>query len=238
MKKDIQPLQVNEAKQRSQQIFPILFDDIWIMLLSLTLVEAANDLLLKTRFQQPSEYEDTIKVVINTLLISSVLNVSRIFDVNPNKTYDSQDKASIPVLMYLLERPDVRNAVAVDSCAPRERALSGLDTMLGIYKDAKEKKQFQDAHHRIKAFRNHRLAHHLFEKSQDNPPLISDIFLLATVARPIAEQIYIIKYGEVRELLTEEAIIKQTDTAFWTKAFSAALCTDTDVEVPDTMCGS
>jgi AbiU2 len=91
----------------------MLRGDVETALLSHAAMEAANDTIPKGMAGAYSDFVDTYNAVQNALALKLAMDLARIFDCSEGGRYppEEQDKASIPVLGALLQRPDVQNGL-------------------------------------------------------------------------------------------------------------------------------
>lgn len=236
MVKQRPPLPTEEALRRTLRITSLLAQDTWYALRVRAALHAANDVIWEKDFNNPARFGDTYNVVQNSLALSVALTLARLFDISSTNRYsiEEQDKASIPVLANLMMRPDVQDAVAETARGWHPDLHRGaelgesdcrqaISTALTLYGTLDKSTDHQEALIRLRDFRTHRLAHHLFDTPPADLPRFDDLDLLANCARDFARSAVLAVEGKDRDIGYEEEIKRRTDRQFWDIGLSAAL---------------
>jgi hypothetical protein len=122
-------MNTEEALRRVRLITPMLRDEVRTAILSHAILEAANDTIPKGLGGVHTEYAPTFNAVQNALALKLALELARIFDLSASRgPPEEQDKASIPVLAALVERPDVQADLKRDAEENWFPGVSHIDT--------------------------------------------------------------------------------------------------------------
>ncbi|WP_091132731.1 hypothetical protein [Microvirga guangxiensis] len=224
--------------RRVEIIVPMLGDDIRYAIEIAETMEAANRIVPIGLEGREIKGASTYATIQNSLALKLALDVARIFDVSDNNIgLDRQDKASIPVLLHHLRKPEISAELirrsrlwaplpsyislpAEDTCkAAVELALKRADEL--------ETTKAANALKRVRQFRTCRLAHMLFGKEIDAYPLYDDLFMLLRIAKSISTAAFLAVEGEITIFAENKRRSRDQGEWFWRRVLDGLLITET-----------
>jgi hypothetical protein len=162
------------------------------------------------------------------------ITVARIYDIGP-RSKNKQDKASIPLLVHLLEQRRCQAVLKAraskwttglgmedvheDACA---RAIAGG---IDAYAALTGTLAGRDAVARLKHFRDRRLAHTL-RKEIDAAPRYDQLFLLVDTASQVFQHAQLAIDGKPSDIAVQKTEYRRQADAFWKPALKAAFSDD------------
>jgi hypothetical protein len=182
-------------------------------------MEAANRILPPGLEGHEIEYAGAYTTIHHALSLKLAIDIARIFDFGAGREPDKQDKASIPVLVHHLRKPEVAaefvrrsqswtNTPSQIALAPKAACQAAIDLIITSASEL-ETRKIIEALGRVRDLRNRRLAHMLFDKEPDPLPNYSDLFLLLKLARVIATPAVLAVEGEVALFVGNEQFARR-----------------------------
>jgi hypothetical protein len=197
--------------------------------------QAANDIVVE-KYKGGDRFEaHCYHSIMNSLALNLAITLARLFDAgsklrHPNK----RDVASIPLLLRLLRQKRCRRVLVerARSWPPKMPDLAetnaatcehAIQEALATYASLRRKPKGRKAVAALKEFRDKRLAHSLLV---DLKPKLETryghLFLLAYVARVVAESANLAITGRNIDMKGTEEEYRRRADAFWMPALSAA----------------
>jgi len=205
-----------------------VFRDVRIALSAEAVLEEGNAIVRKDPYKpRPSSYE----AVSNSLLINLAMSLARLFDEGTRHWHpDNRHTASIPMMLRLVQFPSVCEAVsrkarrwlpndfhlADDNEAACRKAIAKA---LAAYKSVAGNPAGRGLVKRLKNIRDARMAHNLPFKRQGSQPTYNGLFVLADVARVVADECRLAVHGMSQSLEDFEDIERRHGAEFWRAAF-------------------
>jgi hypothetical protein len=184
-------------------------------------------------FRQSLEYAGAYATIHHALSLKLATDIARIFDVGVGREPDKQDKASIPILVHHLGKPEVAaefvrrsqswtNTPSQIAVAPKAACQAAIDLVITSASEL-ETGKIAEALKRIRDLRNRCHAHMLFDKEPDPLPNYRDLFLLLKLARVIATPAVLAVEGEVVLFEGNEQFARRDAEQFWQRVLQGIL---------------
>jgi hypothetical protein len=227
-----------EAVRRVGAIVPMLADDIRHAISIAETMEAANRIVPPGLAGRDIEGADAYRVIEHSLAQKLALDVARIFDASGGRELDIQDKASIPVLIHHLRKPEVTTSLIAKTefwaPLPRRITLAPAEACQGAIALAIQRAavlatgETAEALTRVRQLRTRRLAHLLFDKEPDPLPRYADLFALLKTAQHIGTAAVLAVQGKVTVFKENRRISRDDAERFWEQVLKGILATNSD----------
>jgi hypothetical protein len=239
----IVPITTQEAVRRVQAIVPLVADDIRQSIEIAETMEAGNRIVPPGLNGREFDGASAYTVIHYSLALKLALDVARIFDVSGGRELDTQDKASIPVLMHHLRKPEVAAELIARAqfwdplptritLAPPEACKAAV--ALAIKRaDELVTGEAAEALGRVRQLRTRRLAHMLFDKEPDPLPRYRDLFLLLKAAQGIGTAAVLAVEGRLTVFKRNEQRARRNGEEFWGRTLRGILAETEDKDALD-----
>jgi hypothetical protein len=232
-KKRLVTITRDEAVRRVNAMTELLAQDVKSALWIRAAMEAANDEVV--RF--PDRHYDgaeTYNAVAQSLMIALAVSACRLFDQgirhrHPNK----RDVASIPLLLRLLRQKRCRDYF-IEKARHWTPHLDGteelnarscetaIDEAMQSYNSLVSSHLGRNAVERLKAMRDHRIAHSLMKASPHALPRYSELFRAVDNARDVVSNVLLAVQGISYDLKDFEEVHRTDADTFWKAALAGA----------------
>lgn len=219
-------LDVSVARFRSAAV--ALADEVRSGLATRAAMECANKLVADRYHGTVSFEAHTFNLVANALAMQLTMVVARIYDYSKRFPLVSQDKASLPVLIALLEQGDVQRRLIDEAgwAGARMKLPNMIQSVISDYKGHRLAPESDDAIKRVQSLRDQRLAHNLVPRLTnvvpEALPRYEDLDALLDPASDIVTKANLIATGHNVEFRDSEEEYKRQADSFWRKALAGA----------------
>ncbi|MBX9934776.1 MAG: hypothetical protein K2Y56_25235 [Methylobacterium sp.] len=218
-------MQTEKAVERVEAIVSLLLPDIKIAIGVCETMEAANDVVAHHLSDRHIEGIEAFNVVQHSLALKLAMDLARIFDVSFGRALDTQDKASIPILVHHLRKEEVAAELIQrarqwvpgwkdDRESDAEACRAAIDRMIERWDSMQSGEDFECLD-RIRELRTRRLAHNLVDKDPDPLPYYSDLFTLMAQATAIGTDAQFAVLGIPSGLQERVEFKREIAEVFW-----------------------
>jgi len=190
------------------------------------LMETANQEVQEKYKRKVSGAIEAYELVANSLVLRLVLIVSRLFDKSRGPI-QRQNKASLPVIAHLLGQKRIqRRAVlnAADWDKSGAVVIANASAFLKDFAKLRSSARFQASLRRVRAFRDHQVAHNILLEGQRmvELPIYDDVFALLGAACDLSAKASIVSGGRNASFRDHEQEYLRQAARFWPAALAGA----------------
>ena len=231
-------MQTEKAVERVEAIVSLLLPDIKIAIGVCETMEAANEVVAHHLSGRHIDGIEAFNVVQHSLAIKLTMDLARIFDVSQGRPLDTQDKASIPILIHHLRKERVA-AEFIERArqwipgwkkhqeSDAEACRAAIARVIERW-DMMQSGDVLVCLDRVRELRTRRLAHNLVDKDPDPLPFYSDLFTLMAQATAIGTDAQFAVLGNASDLQERVEHKREVAEVFW-RSVRAGL----ELESPD-----
>ena len=243
MTKKIKRLNLDEAVGRLDEMIRLVDIDVQVALRTEAALEAANQIVMGDLRDVKFYGADCYNAVQQSMAIFLAITLAKLFEtpslrrMSKGTRFNKSDVASIPLMIRLLKQKRCRASLSkrasdwtpqIPGMASRNVASCerAIDRAIAGYEALRRTGAGRAAVAKLKKFRDKVAAHTLLGSAIKAAPTYREMFLLADVARDVAEQARLAIAGVHVDLSDSEGSLLDVSKAFWRPALFAAAKTD------------
>lgn len=229
----------DETLRVVDQIVPAILWEVRAQVETRAVMEAGNRIVLD-HGMVAGAHAAPYNIIQSRLAMALATDLARTFDASESgRKADTQQKASIPILVHYLRKPEVREALERRAAGvtawmaneSREACTQALDRAIAAYDVLMADPTLSEAIKRIRDLRTYRLAHYLYHREPDRP-MYADLFALIDFAAKFADDVTLPVMAGHRDMTGREEDVGRCALSFWRSALAGHQLDGTSSAVP------